>query len=385
MRVKLFFELSWREKACYILMRLFSLLFPIKENKIFFLSFSGKSYSDNPKAISETLYSLKRNEYNLVWAFRSEADLSYLPVYIIRCRYNSLVMIYHMCTSKVWVSNFTISRGTYKRKTQYYIQTWHGDRSFKKILHDDVALNPKMWFYETKHADLMIAGSAFGEKMLKSSFQYNGKILNVGCPRNDALLKKSSDVCLRIRNRYHCNDTDNILLYAPTFRQQYYHHQQTVQLDFNKIIEILKITTGKNWKVFLRSHSANASSGFNVKDTDSVITVTDYPDMNEILQVVDILITDYSSSASDFALSGKLIILFQPDINEYVQEDRELYYDMKKTPFYRFHEADKLYSFLQDYPSIDSVCNDKDILKFYGSKESGASSMRVANEIISIC
>lgn len=385
MSLKIFFDLKVREKACYLLMRIFSHLSPIKQNKVFFLSFSGKSYSDNPKAISEALYSLMQNKIDYVWAFRPEAELTYLPDYVKTCRYNSLTMLYHMCTSQVWVSNFTISRGTYKRKTQYYIQTWHGDRCFKKILHDDIALDPKMWFYETKHADLMISGSEFGTRIIRSSFKYQGKIMNVGCPRNDALLNKSSNICSRIKNRYHCGTSDHILLYAPTFRQKYYHQQQDIQLDFNRIIDVLEKSTGENWKIFLRSHSANAASGFDVKSSDSIITVTDYPDMNEILQVVDILITDYSSSASDFALSGNLVILYQSDIKEYEQEDRKLYFDMAKTPFYRFKDAESLYTFLKDYSSIDSVGNDMEILDFYGSKESGISSKLVAEKIVSIC
>jgi CDP-glycerol glycerophosphotransferase len=39
--------------------------------------------------------------------------------------------------------------------------------------------------------------------------------------------------------------------------------------------------------------------------------------MSELLLITDLLITDYSSCAGDFALLGKPIFLFQSDIEEY--------------------------------------------------------------------
>ena len=45
------------------------LLSGFKKNKVFFESFIGKSYSDNPKPISEYLHSVKP-DIEIVWAFQ---------------------------------------------------------------------------------------------------------------------------------------------------------------------------------------------------------------------------------------------------------------------------------------------------------------------------
>ena len=47
-------------------------LFPIKKNRILFEAFQGKSYSGNPKYISEYLEEHYPGGYELVWTFLNE-------------------------------------------------------------------------------------------------------------------------------------------------------------------------------------------------------------------------------------------------------------------------------------------------------------------------
>ena len=189
---------------------------PVKKNRVLFISFYGKSYSDNPKAISSALYEKYGNQFEHVWVIDNPVDV---PPYAKTCRYKSLKMLYYLCTSKVWVSNFCLSKGTYKKKSQFYIQTWHGDRGFKYILKDVPGKHD--YIYETDHTNLMTCGSAFGEKYYyRGGFRYKGEIAKIGCPRNDIFFKETGVLQDKIRERFHLSSSDRVVMFAPKFRER---------------------------------------------------------------------------------------------------------------------------------------------------------------------
>ena len=67
-------------------------------------------------------------------------------------------------------------------------------------------------------------------------------------------------------------------------------------------------------------------------DGDRLVNVSDYPDMQELLCAAGLLITDYSSSMFDYALTGKPIARFATDIEAY-QKDRDFYFPLESLPF----------------------------------------------------
>ena len=58
--------------------------------------------------------------------------------------------------------------------------------------------------------------------------------------------------------------------------------------------------------------------------------MTTYDDMQELLRASDILITDFSSSMFDFSIMNKVCILYASDFDEYLKNERKLYFDVKK-------------------------------------------------------
>jgi CDP-glycerol glycerophosphotransferase len=59
---------------------------------------------------------------------------------------------------------------------------------------------------------------------------------------------------------------------------------------------------------------------------------TDYPDMQELLQCAQVLLTDYSSCMWDFSLMGKPCFLYARDIAEY-RGERDFYTPIESWPF----------------------------------------------------
>lgn len=369
-------------KRCFFrIINLCLSVFPVRRNRVFFLSFYGNSYSDNPKAISEALYDLYGNEYDYIWVVVSESIKKSMPKYVKTCRYNSVRMVYYMATSKVWVSNFCLPKGTYKKKEQYYIQTWHGDKAFKKIMHDVPSRDgSEKWLFETDNANLMTAGSKYGESQFRTAFLYNGEVLKCGTPRNDIFFKDTINLQKHVRYLLGLKETDKIVLYAPTFRRENKKGLFEAHFDFSKSLKILEDVTGDKWKMMVRMHSADKRDLIGMAGMDC-LNVSDYPETNELLLITDILITDFSSIAGDFALSYKPIILFLYNMEDYLLNDRELYFDVSKSPYMCTTKEEGLYDFLENIKHFNPQKNCSDILEFYGDLESGKSSRIVAEKI----
>lgn len=357
-------------------------VFPLKRNRVFFTSFYGKAYSDNPKAVSEALHDLYGDRIDYIWVLNHRTDD--VPENVRTCQHNSLRMLYYMTTAQVWVTNFLMPKGTHKRHGQYYIQTWHGDRGFKKILKGVPGKNDEL--YESRHADLVIAASWFGEQCYYRDYMdYKGEIAMVGCPRNDIFFRDTTSLQQKIRKRYNIAPEQKVLIFAPTFRERFKHEAQIPTLDFNRMRTVLEQATGCKWTILIRSHSANEKYGFDVVYDDYVKLATDYPDMNELLQVADILVSDYSSSIGDFALSGRLCLLYQDDIDSYTSDDRGLAFDMVESPFLCAHTPDEMYALLERVPTIDAKANCEAINQFYQTQEHGDASVKVARIIGEKC
>ena len=82
-------------------------------------------------------------------------------------------------------------------------------------------------------------------------------------------------------------------------------------------------------------------------DGDTLVDATAYPDMAELLCAANLLITDYSSSMFDYALTGKPIIQFATDIAAY-QKDRDFYFPLDALPFPLAKSNEELEAVLTD-------------------------------------
>ena len=358
-------------------------IFGVDKKKVVFISFSGKAYSDNPKAISEKLNEMD-STYKIIWLFNNpDIKKKIVPKYVKSVKNHSLFSLYELATAKFWIDNFNKPLFLYKSGKQCYIQTWHGDRAIKRILYDawPNGKRPQPLFEEDK-CDLLVTGSLFAEKMYSSAIRYSGKYLKVGAPRNDKLIRKNSINIQGIKNRIGVPFTSSILLYAPTFRKETSSSgfsQKIQDINLLKVIHVLEETTNRKWICLVRSHSAvNGLEGF--PQTDKIIDCSSYEDMADLLLITDILITDYSSSATDFILTEKPVFLYQSDIQEYLVKDRTFYYDIEKTGFLVSYSMEELINIIK---SLDfKYYSNERIRNFYGTYETGEASDKTVRFII---
>lgn len=349
-------------------------IFPIKKNKIIIVNYNGKGYGDNAKYIVDEL--LKGKKYDIVW---STSDRNSLPKDVRSVKYESIKWIYEMVTSKVWINNSRFRIYVKKRKDQFYLQTWHSSLRLKKIELDAKDTLDRYYLRclinDSRMIDLMISGSDFSTNNYQTAFNYNGEIKKTGTPRCDLFFNNNIKKCLleKIQEKYNLNKNKKILLYAPTFRKNNDNYQ-SIYMDLEKIYNELS----NEYEILFRFHPNLSKMTMNI---DKIVNVTDYADMQELICITDLLVTDYSGCCFDMMIANKPCILFQKDLQDYLSKDRGLYFNLKDLPFQSVNNEKDLIKIIKDNKIYD---NEYKIQKFkdkIGLFEDGKASIRISKII----
>lgn len=354
----------------------------VNPKKIFFMTFQG-DYTCNPKYITEEL--IRENvDCEIVWGMRiSQINNSFnVPRQIKMVDRYTYEYYQELASSRIWVLNSVeaFKNPIKKKKNQILIETWHGSLGIKRF--DKDANHGKAWVkaaeYCGKITDYCISNSKFEDKVFKDTFWKNSEILDLGHPRNDMLFENGE--CLgrhkkEIIQRLGLDANTHYVLYGPTFRDS--HNFDCYRIDYNKLIETLEKKFGGVWKVLVRFHPTvrNFSKGI-IRDSLNVIDVTDYPDIQEIMLISDVAITDYSSWIYDFILTRKPGFIFATDISQYNHE-RGFYYKLESTPFSIATDNEQLMSNILQFDNIYYEKKVEEFLKNKGCVECGEASKKI--------
>lgn len=367
---------AWRE----LFMRWAQRRYGIDPKKVIFSSFEGRSYNDNPRAISEKLHELCP-EAKIVWLFQSSViDRVEVPPYVKKQYRITREGLVEQATARFWVDNFRHTESLWlDGKKQFYIQTWHGDRGFKKVGDDNEKLDHKVLRMEDQCA-MMIAGSEFGKANYRTAFHFEGEVLLDGCPRNDILLRNDPAEAADVKRRMGIGDGVKLLMYAPTYRDALERCAQDAVLDISRTLDHLEATTGEKWRCLYRAHYLNTR--LNVKEDPRLIDATKWPEMAELLLITDMLITDYSSCGGDFALLRRPLFLYHADAEEYLRESRSFYIDIEKSPFLVAHDQAELEALIDRTDAEAARENCEALDRFFGTTETGHASEAVCRYIM---
>ena len=348
-------------------------------------AYTFKQYSCNPRYLTEHL--LENNtEFEIFWVFRGNVDTSGVDKRIKCVRYKSLQYYILVNTAEFFITNARTDPYRiywHKRKGQKYVMLWHGGVALKRIEKDAEAQLSYSYLkkakIDSKVCDLMVSGCRFQTSLLKEKFWYDGEILERGIPRNDVFFDKARhpEMKERICHKYGISPDSRIVLYAPTFRRD--KSIEPYRIDWSRVVpELRKIYDTEKISVLLRLHpnligKADASSLIN---DESVIDVTRYHDMQELLCVSDLLITDYSSSMFDITMLKKPCMLYATDIEKY---NRGYYFDFAELPFPLARNEEEL---IGNIRTFDSAAYDESVESFFekhiGLCEDGNASKAIA-------
>ncbi|MCL1891110.1 MAG: CDP-glycerol glycerophosphotransferase family protein [Coriobacteriia bacterium] len=369
----------------------FSKMVPINPKKVMFMTYSN-DYTCNPKYICEEL--LRRDSgCKIIWAVDKKDSKNIFPQGITLVKRYSLAFFYAQASSKVWVDNALNFLWAWfpKKRGQVLLNTWHGSMGLKRI--DKQNVQRKRWKRKAQRVgeltDYCISNSLFEDEVFRETHWPKTTILPYGHARNDALINSEPSFVVTLKKRacvqYGFSENTKIVLYAPTFRES--NSLEFYNVDYERLCSGLAKRFGGQWLVMARHHYSNKISkeaSALLQNKEWVIDVTDYTDMQELLLIADVGVTDYSSWICDFVLTSKPAFIYASDLEEY-RSGRGFYYPLESTPFPLATNNDILATSIESFDQEKYEKNCSQFLLDRGSYEKGTASKRVVDDILQIC
>ena len=302
-----------------------ALLAPQQRDLVLFDAWRG-TYSDNPRAISERLRDL-RPDLRQVWV-ADETATGLIPAWAGQVRALTRGHLAALGSASYVVTNIGMPGYYRKPGGARYLQTWHGS-PLKRIAHDirGPAFTGDPKFFDLVRRDVarwdaLVSPNPWSTEIFRSAFRYEGPVLETGYPRND-LLSAPEAPALResVRRSLGLTDETRAVLYAPTWRDS---RSFDLELDLDELNRRL----GPGHAVLLRTHP-HAPAPLTDEQRALAIDVSTHPDIRLLYLAADVLVTDYSSVMSDFAVTRKPILLFTYDLAHYRDELRGFYFDLE--------------------------------------------------------
>lgn len=343
---------------------------------ILFSSFAGKKFNDSPKVLFEAIRNDSRfSGYKLVWAFEHPEKFDIEGAKSIKI--DTPQYFITSLKAKVWICSVNIERGlSFKKKNTIYINTWHGAGT-KKIGNACAGRND----YDFSSVDLMLVQSNFEKEIFERDFKCRPEsIRKVGFPRNDELFSISKDDIAkeRMRKQFGIPDGKKVILYAPTWRDSQdggLSYKFEAPMDINK----WKREFSEDYVVLFRMHTFTTI--FNMQYDDFARDVSSYDNLNHILAISDVVVTDYSTIVYDSAVALVPFICWGFDYDRYYKE-RGFYFDLNDE-----YPGGVLKTEDEVILRIKEVVKGKDAAKYSAFRDKyieagGHSTMQILNELV---
>lgn len=353
---------------------------PVNRHKVVLMHDSGEAYGDSPKYIAEEL--LRRTtKYKLVWMAKDSAIQAPLP--ILTVRFNRISAAFHLATAKIIITTQKARCPLRKKQSQFFLYVPHGQIGAKFVERQagnalgSSYIEGSKW--HSAQCNLFLSSSKLFTEEMHTWYWYDGEIWESGLPRNDIFFNYTPEDVSWIKAKVGVPDDVKIAFYAPTFRDN--GNEKAYALDTERLLHSLEERSGEKWILMIRLHPNFV--WFKIPAftySDRVLNMTHYPDMQELLLISDILISDYSSTMFDFNLMHRPVFLFTQDVEDY-QKMRGLKDWFFKVPFPFCHNNDELCQAVLDYDeqSYQSRCEEFD--KLYGSMEDGKATPRIVDKL----
>ncbi|HJR89233.1 MAG TPA: CDP-glycerol glycerophosphotransferase family protein [Aeromicrobium sp.] len=296
------------------------------EDAMFFESYRGRSAACNPRAI-DRFVAVDRPRITRYWSVRDGSVE--VPVGAVRVIEGTRAWWHARGSARVLVVNDWLQKRWRRRPHQHVLQTWHGS-TLKRLARDrpDAGWRTRVAARrEGRRWDALLAQNEFSALNLRSAYAYKGPVWIEGYPRNDTLVRsfQYDRSSYGIYHRLGIDPDLKILLWAPTWRED-----RRAMVDFLDVGQ-LSGRLGPEWIVLVRGHVSTWGAGAD-QSADGVLDVTTYPDITDLLQVTDVLVTDYSSVMFDWVVTGRPIIFCVPDMANYAYVLRGFYADLLEDP-----------------------------------------------------
>ena len=368
----------------------------IDDKLVYFQTFSGRGYSDSPKAIYEYMLNAPEyKDYRFVWSFRNPKEFEELKnERTTLVKFRSRADNKALRRAKYWISNYRMLDHQHPRKGQIYLQCWHGT-PLKRLGYDLSASDNSMnslreirskYRTDARKFAYLLSPSPFATEKFISAWNLKktkqvDKVLEAGYPRNDRLASVTEEERTSLREKLGV-EGKKVILYAPTWRDNQHTsgegYTYKAEVDFDKLKEELSDA----YVILFRAHYLVANS-FDFERYEGFIRdMSQYSDINDLYIASDLLVTDYSSVFFDYANLLKPVIFYMYDLEEYAGEIRGFYMPLEELPGPIVQDEDSL---IDEIRKTDNYKPNEVYVEFhrkYNPKDDGEASKRVVEAII---
>ena len=304
-----------------------------------YTSYWFRQYACNPRAIYEKAAELAPHLRG-VWVVHAD-HLKAIPEGVEYVIAGSPA--YHKLLERAtyFISNMNWPKELDKRDGQIHLQTEHGtplktmgtDLQYFPAAARDLDLVELM--HQVDRWDYNLSSNRYSSEIWERTYPSFFEELEYGYPRNDRLLTTTVDDVRAIRAGFGFDDSNLVILYAPTFRDgvdSVRTPEGVVDLGGNGIhldLDQLAAAAGEHGRVLVRKHYSSSKA----PDAHSgkVIDVSEHPRVEDLMLAADVLISDYSSITFDYANLDRPIVLLVDDQGFY-DGRRGTYFDITEFP-----------------------------------------------------
>ncbi|WP_024614071.1 CDP-glycerol glycerophosphotransferase family protein [Clostridium sp. Ade.TY] len=294
----------------------------IIKNRVVFLSDSRVDFTGNFEFIYNELQ--KRGGYEIksmlkpsITAERSLKEMITLVKYLATSKYILLDDYYPQ------IYKYDI------RDNVEVIQLWHATGAFKTFGFSRIGKKggPKVKSKNHRNYTKAIVSSENIKLHYAEAFGISeDRVISTGVPRTDIFFddeyknKKISE----FYTKYPMLKDKKVIMFAPTFRGS---GQKSATYDF-EVFDIKKLyeALGEEYIIISKLHPF-IKEPMNIPNEckDFVIDLSEEREINDLLFITDILITDYSSVCFEYSLLNRPMIFFAYDLDDYIAS-RDFYY-----------------------------------------------------------
>ncbi len=344
----------------------------INKDVVLYCSYNGANFSGSPYAIFKKLNENK-NLVHIIALSNGVEKPNYIEnmdnVHFVT--YNSFGHMQALSIAKKIVVDSTVPFYFIPKAEQTILNTWHGT-PLKKLGYE---MNELGYFASRnvrKSLDIathFINPNQFTEDVMTKSYTLDTdgktKFKVTGYPRQDLMINASEERQNQIREYLGIKQGEKVVLYAPTFRGN--NNKSNNYTDPRMKKAISKMKKSKEYSFLYKGH-------YFEKDTDRRLMNID---SNELLSIVDVLITDYSSICIDFLAMNKPILYFAFDLDEYKAE-RGMYFELAEISDYITNDYKQLVSMVSEQVNNPVVTEKQENARVeYCSLDDGKATERV--------
>lgn len=304
----------------------FSKMFAIKENRIVFISNRRKDLSGNFEYVYNILKEDKSLDIRFILDDRDVKGMSFGT---------AIAYGYYFATSKVvLVDDFTpLIHKIPKREGTSIIQLWHACGAFKTFGYSRLGKEggQKQASPNHRNYDYAIVSSQEISKFYAEGFGISlEKAVATGVPRTDIFFDEAykEKVQKEFYEKYPQLKDKKIMIFAPTFRGNgklsgFY---PVDKFDVVKVYEELK----GEYAIIIKHHPfVQDRNEIPEQYKDYIIDMSANSELNDLLFVADLLITDYSSVIFEAALLDIPMLFYAYDLQRYIAT-RGFYYEYER-------------------------------------------------------